>query len=222
MSNAQMTQVKAVLFDLDGTLLDTAPDMGAALNAVLREEGRPPVGPEVAKSFSSHGSRGLLEYAYAAEFHARREELRDKFLRYYAANIAADTQLYSGISELLAQLSANGIATAIVTNKPQAMTEQLIPYFPELAALPVRVSGDTLAVAKPHPDPILYAAEQLAIDPVHCWYVGDAERDIQAGRAAGMKTVLARYGYIAANEQPEQWGADYSIEHPLQLLELLS
>ncbi|MDN7124220.1 HAD-IA family hydrolase [Pseudidiomarina sp. 1APP75-32.1] len=214
-------KIKAVLFDLDGTLLDTAADMGTALNQVLADEGREPVALEVAKTLASHGSRGLLEHAYGAEFHARKSELRKAFLMHYANAIAVQTKLFPGVDELLQQLNASKIAVAIVTNKPKALTEQLIPYYPELAAIDIRVSGDTLAVAKPHPDPILHASTALGLDARHCWYVGDAQRDIEAGRAAGMQTVLARYGYIGAEDYPENWAADYEIQQPLELLEHL-
>lgn len=216
-----MSKVKAVLFDLDGTLLDTAADMGAALNNVLGDEGRAPLGIEVARALASHGSRGLLEHAYGPEFHSRKSELRQAFMQHYANAIAVKTTLFPGVAELLGELATAQIAVAIVTNKPKDLTEQLVPYYPELAAIQVRVSGDTLAVAKPHPEPILHAADALGYAAQECWYVGDAERDIVAGRAAGMRTVLARYGYIGAEEQPERWAADYEIQQPLQLLDHL-
>lgn len=191
------------------------------LNNVLSDEGRAPVGIEVAQTLASHGSRGLLEHAYGAEFHTRKTELRKAFLRHYANAIAVKTTLFPGVAELLSALATAQIAVAIVTNKPKDLTEQLVPYYPELAAIQVRVSGDTLAVAKPHPEPILHAADALGFTAQECWYVGDAERDIVAGRAAGMRTVLARYGYIGTQEQPESWAADYEIQQPLQLLEHL-
>ena len=215
-------KVEAVLFDLDGTLLDTAADMGAALNAVLLEEGRQPVGPEVAQALASHGSRGLLEFAYGADFQARKSYLRERFLSHYSAAIVAQTKLYEGVKEVLASLHKHGLQTAIVTNKPGGLTEQLMPYFPELEAIKVRVGGDTLPVAKPDPAPILHAAAMLNVDPTRCWYVGDAERDIIAGRAAGMQTVLARYGYFIASDTPELWGADMEIQQPIELLDFLN
>lgn len=213
--------LQAILFDLDGTLLDTAADMGAALNAVLIEEGRDPVGPEVAQALASHGSRGLLEFAYGAEFYQRRAYLRERFLTHYSVAIVKHTQLYEGVAEVLAELRNCGLQTAIVTNKPAALTEQLMPYFPELDAIAVRVGGDTLAVAKPDPAPILHAAKALKVEPQKCWYVGDAERDIIAGRAAGMGTILARYGYFIESDEPHLWGADMEIHKPVELLQLL-
>lgn len=211
----------AVLFDLDGTLLDTADDLGAALNAVLLAEQRQPVSPEQYTPLASHGSAGLLRFAYGELFEQRKDELRRAFLSYYADNIAVHTRLYDGVTGLLQELAARGIQAGIVTNKPQALTQLVLPYFPLLQALPVVVSGDTLAVAKPHPEPLLHAAELLQIPAHRCWYVGDAERDIQAGRAAGMHTVLARYGYIHANDEPDRWGAHASISQPQALLQLL-
>jgi 2-phosphoglycolate phosphatase len=212
---------QAVLFDLDGTLLDSADDLGAALNAVLAAEQRPAVSADCYTPIASHGSYGLLRFAFGDEFEPRKDQLRREFLRYYAAKVVVHSRLFDGVEQLLNGLSERGIQAGIVTNKPAALTHLVLPYFPCLQALPVVVSGDTLAVAKPHPQPLLYAAELLQLAASQCWYVGDAERDIQAGKAAGMHTVLARYGYIHANDQPEQWGAHADIERPQQLLQLI-
>lgn len=213
---------QAVLFDLDGTLLDTAPDLGAALNQVLAAEQRPLVTAEEYTPLASHGSAGLLRYAYGDEFEQRRDELRSAFLSAYAANIAAQTKPFHGVGELLQQLQQRAIPVAIVTNKPHALTAQLVPCYPEFAHIQVVISGDTLAVAKPNPEPLLHAADLLQVDATRCWYIGDAERDIEAGRRANMFTVLARYGYISATDQPEIWGANAMIDHPVELLELWS
>lgn len=212
---------KAILFDLDGTLLDTADDLGAALNKVLAAEQRPPVAAEYYTPIASHGSAGLLRFAYGEQFELRKTELRQAFLYHYAEQVALHTRFYDGVELMLGELQQRGIRTGIVTNKPQALTHLLLPYFPLLKALPVVVSGDTLAVAKPHPQPLLYAAEMLQVAASECWYVGDAERDIQAGNAAGMHTIIARYGYIHDNEQPDSWGAKASIEQPVELIRLL-
>ena len=212
--------IKAVLFDLDGTLLDTAPDLGAALNAVLSAENRATVAAHEYTPIASHGSAGLLRYAYGDEFEQRREQLRQAFLTEYAKNIATHTRLFDGVAELLVQLQQAKIAVAIVTNKPHHLTTQLLPYYPELHQIKVVVSGDTLSVAKPNPEPLLYACEMLGVNPQHCWYVGDAERDIEAGRRAGMYTVLAKYGYSSPDEKPENWGADVEIPQPIKLLDL--
>ena len=213
---------QAVLFDLDGTLLDTADDLGAALNAVLAAEQRPLVAAEFYTPLASHGSAGLLRFAFGDQFEQRKDELRQAFLNYYADNVVVHTRLFAGVDELLQGLSDRGIHAGIVTNKPHALTQLVLPYFPQLQQLPVIVSGDTLNVAKPHPQPLLHAAELLRVAPSQCWYVGDAERDIQAGNAAGMRTILARYGYIHANDQPDQWGAHADIARPQQLLALLT
>lgn len=211
---------QAILFDLDGTLLDTAPDLGAALNAVLAAEQRPLVSAAEYTPLASHGSAGLLRYAYGEEFEQRREELREAFLSAYAANIATHTQPFSGVAELLQQLQQRGVHVAIVTNKPKALTAQLVPLYATFKHIDVVISGDTLAVAKPNPEPLLHAAALLEVNPQACWYIGDAERDIEAGRRANMVTVLAQYGYISGTDQPETWGADHTIAHPTDLLKL--
>lgn len=217
-----LTKPQAILFDLDGTLLDTAPDLGAALNKVLAAEERPLVTAEEYTPLASHGSAGLLKHAYGIdEFEQRKHELRTAFLQAYADSIASGTALYPGVIDLLEALRTHSIAIAIVTNKPSKLTEQLLPYYPQLHAIDVVVCGDTLAVAKPHPEPLLHAAQQLGVSAEACWYIGDAERDIQAGRAAGMRTVLAAYGYIHSSEQPHLWQADHQIQTPLELLSLL-
>lgn len=214
--------VKAVLFDLDGTLLDTAPDLGAALNAVCEQYERPAINAEVFTPVASHGSRGLLKLAFADDYAHMETELRHAFLSAYRNNIAIHTQPYPGVLELLAVLQRESIKVAIVTNKPEKLTQQLLPHFPEFEAIEVVVSGDTLSVAKPSPEPLFYAAEKLGVEPNDCLYVGDAERDIEAGRNAGMVTVLAEYGYISNEDQPQRWQADYHISSPMALLELLA
>ncbi|PWW39245.1 phosphoglycolate phosphatase [Idiomarina loihiensis] len=221
-SSDRNSPVKAVLFDLDGTLLDTAPDLGAALNAVCEQYQRPAITAEVFTPVASHGSRGMLQLAFANEYSDREAELRHAFLSAYKENIATHTQPYPGVLELLAVLQRESIQVAIVTNKPERLTQQLLPHFPEFEAISVVVSGDTLSVSKPSPEPLFYAAEQLGIEPADCLYVGDAERDIEAGRNAGMVTVLAEYGYISNEDQPQRWQADYHIASPLELLELLA
>lgn len=219
-TQTQLTAPRAVLFDLDGTLLDTAPDLGAALNTVLQAEQRPLVSAEEYTPLASHGSTGLLKYAFGDDFEHRKNELRQAFLAAYAERIAVHTRLFDGVAGLLEQLLHQHISVAIVTNKPAALTQQLLPYYPQLAEIEVVVSGDTLPVAKPNPEPLLYAAEQLAIAPEYCWYVGDAQRDIEAGIRAQMTTVLATYGYISADDCIAEWGAHAHINHPLELLHL--
>lgn len=217
--------VNAVLFDLDGTLLDTAPDLGAALNHVCRLHQRAELPAEQFTPFASHGSRGLLNLVFADDVAADESKLaplREQFLRYYNDNIAVHTRLFEGIDTVLTTLANAGIKVAIVTNKPEGLTQRLLPNFAAFNPIDVVIGGDTLTVAKPHPEPLLHAARALNVDASCCLYVGDAERDIQAGINAGMATVLAAYGYISDSDQPQRWGADYVIHQPIELLDILS
>ncbi|WP_348946643.1 HAD-IA family hydrolase [Chitinibacter sp. FCG-7] len=211
--------IKAVLFDLDGTLADTAPDMGAALNRLLIEEGIAPRSLDDIRPVTSHGARGLLELGFGiGPSHTRFAELRERFLDLYAEKICEGTTLFDGISELIEEIDARGMRWGIITNKPMRFTDPLVQLLPLPIAPQTCVSGDTVGIPKPDAKPMLHAAAELGIDPIHCLYVGDAERDIEAGRRVGMKTVLANYGYISDTDQPESWGADLSINHPLELL----
>lgn len=211
--------IKAVLFDLDGTLADTARDLGAALNRLLAEEGLPAQPYEAIRPMASHGARGLLKLGFGSELDAdRMESLRVRFMDLYDANLAQETTLFDGVNELIAELDKRGLAWGIITNKSMRFTERLVPWLPFAIPPAVVVSGDTVGVAKPDPRPMLHATEQIGILPEHCMYVGDAERDIQAGRNVGMKTVLVNWGYFTSEDRPEVWGADIDIDHPLQLL----
>ncbi|KUM04400.1 HAD-IA family hydrolase [Chromobacterium subtsugae] len=214
--------IKAVLFDLDGTLADTARDLGAALNRLLKEEGLPPQPYEAIRPMASHGARGLVRLGFGAGLDAERmESLRVRFMDLYDASLAEETTLFDGVNELIAELDKRGLAWGIITNKSMRFTDRLVPWLPFAIPPAVIVSGDTVGVAKPDPRPMLHATEQIGIAPEHCMYVGDAERDIQAGRNVGMKTVLVNWGYFSADDKPEQWGADADIDHPLQLLDHL-
>ncbi|QLG87996.1 HAD-IA family hydrolase [Chitinibacter bivalviorum] len=211
--------IKAVLFDLDGTLADTAPDMGAALNRLLIEEGVAPRSLDDIRPVTSHGARGLLELGFGiGPTHARFSELRERFLDLYAEKICEGTTLFDGISELIEEINARGMAWGIITNKPMRFTDPLVQLLPLPIAPQTCVSGDTVGIPKPDAKPMLHAAAELGIDPIHCLYVGDAERDIEAGRRVGMKTVLANYGYISDSDDTASWGADLNINHPLELL----
>jgi phosphoglycolate phosphatase len=212
--------VAAVLFDLDGTLLDSAPDLGFALNQVCRENGLPEIPAEVFTPVASHGSRGLLGLTQLDEDALL--ALKPRFLDIYRNNLALHSKLFDGVETLLSSLRRNQIKIGIVTNKPEFLTHPLIAQFEALQSISVVVCGDTLQEAKPSPKPLYYAAEQLTVDPKDCVYIGDAERDIVAGRNAGMVTVLAEYGYISSTDQPQQWLADYTIAHPNALMELLA
>ncbi|KMN77363.1 phosphoglycolate phosphatase [Chromobacterium sp. LK11] len=212
--------IKAVLFDLDGTLADTARDLGAALNRLLAEEGLPLQPYAAVRPIASHGARGLVSLGFGIDReHPRFEEYRLRFLDHYEHSFADETVLFDGVNGLIQGLMDKGLTWGIITNKPMRFTDRLVPSLPFIAAPAVTVSGDTVGVPKPDPRPMRYAAERIGIAPEHCLYVGDAERDIAAGRSVGMKTVLANWGYIADSDRPAEWGADIAIDHPLQLLD---
>ncbi|UXY16978.1 HAD-IA family hydrolase [Chitiniphilus purpureus] len=211
--------VQAVLFDLDGTLADTAADLGAALNRMLIEEGLPPQPYSAIRPLASHGARGLIGLGYGVTpDDPGFTRLRERFLGHYENHLCEDTRLFEGIAPLIEALAGRGLPWGIVTNKPARFTDPLILRLTWPAAPGVVVSGDTVGVAKPDPKPMRFAAAALGVAPERCWYVGDAERDIAAGRAVGMKTALAHWGYIAHTDLPHTWGADVAIEHPLELL----
>ena len=213
---------KAVLFDLDGTLLDTANDLGAALNHVLSKYQRPLVPAASFRVVASDGAKGLLELGFGAslaEFDYAL--LRQEFLDYYSENIAVHTCFYPGIIELLSALSENNIPWGVVTNKPIGLTQKLLPHYALFEQCQVTVGGDSLPQRKPHPAPLLYACEQLAVPPEQCIYVGDALRDIQAGNEANMLTVVAQWGYIIDQRQCRQWQADHLTEKPQDILEFI-
>lgn len=217
-----MQVIRTVLFDLDGTFADTAPDLAHALNTLLAEEGRAPLPFETIRPEVSHGSPGLLKVGFGlTDADPDFARLRQRLLDLYAQDICRHTRPFTGIPELLATLKARGINWGIVTNKPAFLTEPLLDRM-QLSFLPACiVSGDTTPNRKPHPEPMLLACRQSGSEPVECLYVGDAERDIQAGHAAGMKTLIALFGYIGAQETPESWGADGLIRHPREVLDWL-
>lgn len=215
-----MPAPRAVLFDLDGTLADTAPDLAAAVNWLRTERGLDPTPYEVLRPTASAGARGMIGAAFGlAPGDEGYEELRLAWFDRYQSAMAAHTTLFDGIPELLAGISDAGMAWGIVTNKPARFTDPLVPQI-ALAHAGCIVSGDTTGFAKPHPAPLLEGARRLGIAPEQCWYVGDDLRDIEAGRAAGMVTIACTWGYCGAIE-PSTWGADYLLETPAQLLALL-
>ncbi|WP_147695919.1 HAD family hydrolase [Vogesella mureinivorans] len=211
--------IKAVLFDLDGTLADTARDLGAALNRLLAEENLPPQPYEAVRPIASHGARGLVSLGFGIDkTHPRFEEYRLRFLEQYDHDFSSHTTLFDGINELILALEARGLQWGIITNKPMRFTDRLVPVLPFATPPAVVVSGDTVGIAKPDPAPMLHACQLIDTDPRHCLYVGDAERDIQAGRAVGMKTVLVNWGYIADSDDTASWQADITINQPGELL----
>ncbi|HEU0199270.1 MAG TPA: phosphoglycolate phosphatase [Burkholderiaceae bacterium] len=214
--------VRLVLFDLDGTLADTAPDLAAVANRQRSERGLEPLAVEDLRPYASQGARGMIGRALGItpqqpEF----EALRDQFFAYYEAALCVHTQLFDGMAETLAALEANGVRWGIVTNKVARFT------LPLLDALALRdraacvVSGDTTPHAKPHPAPLLHALQRCGVDAAAAIYVGDDLRDIQAGRAAAVRTVAALYGYLGGDTSVTTWGADNVIEAPRELIALL-
>jgi phosphoglycolate phosphatase len=212
----------AVLFDLDGTLLDTAPDMVPALNSLLVEERRTPLPYEAVRRHVSHGVPGMLRLAFGEVAEAERGRLQQRFRELYAARLALETRLFEGMAEVLETLEDRAIPWGVVTNKPAVFTEPLLIDIGLRARCACVVSGDTLPRRKPDPDPLLHALGQIDVVPATAVYVGDAARDITAGRSAGMRTIAALYGYIPAEEDPALWGADHGIDHPLDLLAVLA
>ncbi|WP_274584201.1 HAD-IA family hydrolase [Neisseria leonii] len=214
-------EIQAVLFDLDGTLADTAPDLGGALNRLLAKKGLPPQSMAAIRPVASHGAAGLIMLgAGIGKDHADYAAWRAEYLAEYGQCFDRDTVLFEGVAEVLAGLAARGIRWGIITNKPAAFTDRLVPHLAFDPPPEVVVSGDTCGEAKPSVKPMLYACAQLGIAPQYCLYVGDAERDMQAGRAAGMRTVLAGWGYIADSDDTDSWPADDYAAVPLALLGL--
>jgi phosphoglycolate phosphatase len=207
-----------VLFDLDGTLLDTAPDMAGALNELRVEEGLTPLPFEALRPHVSHGSARLVSVGFDLPDGNEHERLRLRFLDVYRARLAAATRPFDGMEAVLQAVEAAGHAWGIVTNKPGWLTEPLLEELGLRGRCGCVVSGDTLPVRKPHPQPLLHAAEIIGVAPARCTYVGDAERDIQAGRAAGMRTLVAAFGYLGADDEPAAWGADGIVASPADLL----
>ncbi|MFC7004292.1 HAD-IA family hydrolase [Pseudobowmanella zhangzhouensis] len=212
---------KAVLFDLDGTLLDTARDLGAALNNMLARRGREPVSYAQYRQIGSDGANGMLALGFPELSSTERLALREEFLLEYRQQSHDQSVVFDGVAPLLSWLSEHNILWGIVTNKPEAITRELLPGYPEFNQSAVMVGGDTLSERKPHPAPLFYACEQINVVPQHCWYVGDAERDIIAGNQAGMQTVLAAWGYLLANAQTADWRPTHVCFQPQDLLQLL-
>jgi 2-phosphoglycolate phosphatase len=212
---------RAVLFDLDGTLADTAPDLAQAVNKLLLERSLPPAAYEQLRPVASAGARGLIGVAFGlAPGEDGYEPLRVQFLANYLADIADGSTLFDGIPALLAALESNGIGWGIVTNKAAYLTDVLVPKI-GLGHAACVISGDTTGHPKPHPAPLLEAARRLELAPHDCWYVGDDLRDITAGKAAGMPTIAAAWGYCG-HVAPTAWQADHVIDAPLDLLRLLN
>ena len=215
-------KVEAVLFDLDGTLADTAPDLANALNRTLEANQMAPLPFEKIRPVVSHGGIAMIRLGFdIGPEDADYARIREQFLQTYLDNIAQCTRLFAGMEDLLKELESRNIAWGVVTNKPGWLTDPLMEALQLTQRAASIVSGDTVPKNKPHPEPLFYACEQAGVDATKCIYVGDADRDIQAGKAAGMKTIGALFGYILEDEDPMDWQADYYINHPEEILKYL-
>jgi len=211
---------RAVLFDLDGTFADTAPDLAAAVNRMRLDRGLPEVEYARLRSMASHGARGLLGVGFGiAPGDAGYAEMSAEFLRHYAGAICVHTRIYPGVADLVRVLGRRGIPWGIVTNKVEALTLPLLAALAPDPAPGCVVGGDTTARPKPAPDPLLHAAALLGVAPGDCVYLGDDRRDVQAALAAGMGAAAVAYGY-AAGDEPADWGADLVLQQAQDLLDL--
>ena len=222
MRGSSTSLVQCVLFDLDGTLIDTAPDMVNALNTVLQEEGRSPLAYQTCRNVVSHGSPALLELGFGNCLSLdENKRIRTRFLDLYAQNLCVDTKLFTGMDKVLDYLEHSGICWGVVTNKPKRFALPLLEQIGLSSRACSLVCGDTLAKNKPDPEPMLYALAQCRSRAENSLYVGDAQRDIEAGNNVNMMTLLALFGYIADDDEIDSWGADIKINHPLDIIEVL-
>ena len=218
----RLQHIQAVLFDLDGTLIDSAPDLGAAADKLRTDRGLPSLPLDLYRPLAGAGARGMLKVAFDMDAtHPDYDTLREAFFRNYEAAMTERTYAFDGVAELLQALQDKGLRWGVVTNKMARFTDPLTQAMPLFASASVVISGDTTPHAKPHPEPLFEAARRLGLSPSHCVYVGDDERDIVAGRAAGMPTVAARYGYLGEKADVSAWQADWQIQGPLDLLQIL-
>lgn len=216
------SDVRAVLFDLDGTLIDSAPDLGASADRMRTDRGLPSLPLEHYRHMAGAGARGMLGIAFnMTPDHPDFPAMREEFFRNYESCMTERTYAFEGVAELIATLHAAGLVWGVVTNKSMRFTEPLTRGMPLFATAGAVVSGDTTPHAKPHPAPLLEAARRINVPPAQCIYVGDDERDIMAGHAAGMRTVAAQYGYLGNEADVLRWRAHATVQSPLQVLSLL-
>ena len=216
------SDIRAVLFDLDGTLIDSAPDLGVAADKMRVDRGLPSLPLERYRPMAGAGARGMLGVAFGiTPEHPDYAALREEFFVNYENCMTERTYVFQGIAELITQLLGQGLAWGVVTNKSMRFTQPLTQRMSLFATASAVVAGDSTPHAKPHPAPLLEAARQLRLEPARCIYVGDDERDVAAGLAAGMGTVAATYGYLGSNADTLLWGAHAHIHSPLELLPLL-
>lgn len=214
--------VRAVLFDLDGTLIDSAPDLGAAADKMRTDRGMPSLPSDQYRPMAGAGARGMLGIAFSmTPDHRDFAALREEFFVNYESSMTRRTYAFDGVEQMIAELNRLGLPWGVVTNKASRFTLPLTRQMPLFATAAAVISGDSTPHAKPHPAPLLEAARQLKTQPGRCVYVGDDERDIRAGLAAGMHTVAATYGYLGSNADTMAWGAQAQIKSPLELLPLL-
>ena len=215
--------VRAVLFDLDGTLIDSAPDLGAAADMLRVARGMSSLPLDAYRHMAGAGARGMLKVGFGmTPEHPDFPALREEFFDNYEARIHENTFQFDGVQQLVEALVARSMPWGVVTNKATRFTSLIVQRMLLFATAGAVVSGDTTPHSKPHPEPLLEAARRIQIDPAQCIYVGDDERDIVGGKAAGMLTVAAAYGYLGDGANPRDWGADFLIESPLELLKLLN
>ena len=214
---------KAVFFDLDGTLADTAEDLAAPVNAMRVERGMAPMALELLRPYASMGARGLILRGLGVEREAPEfESLRVEFLQRYEQAMCVRTRLFEGMAEVLEALDAAGLPWGVVSNKVERYVRPIMASLGVLSRSATAIGGDTTAFAKPHPEPLLHAARLTAVEPSRCIYIGDDLRDVEAGRAAGMATVAAAYGFCGEESPPRSWGADALIDRPLDLITVLA
>ena len=215
--------IKAVLFDLDGTFADTAPDLAASLNHTRATRNLPPLPIEMLRPQASHGSRGLLEVGFGIEpGHPDFDTLRDIFLDYYKRNICVHTRLFGDMAQLIDELEHRDLQWGIVTNKPHRYTVPLMQALGYAERAACLISGDTCAHAKPHPEPMLRACQIIGVLPAECLYLGDDLRDMRAANAAGMAGIIASYGYVNGDATVKNWNAQGSVDKPTELLAYLT
>jgi phosphoglycolate phosphatase len=218
-----LSNISSVLFDLDGTLIDTAPDLSYALNLLREEHGMPPIDYEKFRNVVSLGGTAMIRMGFNInstdpQFH----DIRSQFLDLYSQNIYRSSRLFDGMDQVLHILDSQKINWGIVTNKPGWLTSPLLKKMQLDSRAICVISGDTLPYAKPHPEPLLHACKIMNCSPVNALYVGDAKRDIEAGVNAGMSTMIAAYGYIEEHAQLDEWGANAIVDSPLQILDRIN
>jgi len=223
MAMTAFADVRAVLFDLDGTLIDSAPDLAGAVEDMRAKRGLPALDLSVYRPMAGAGARGMLGVGFGlAPDDPGFATLREEFFQSYERRLTLKTRVFDGVSDVIQRLEQQQLPWGVVTNKASRFTEPLTLAIALFDSASVIISGDSTAYSKPHPEPLLEAARRIGIAPGHCVYVGDDERDIVAGQAAGMNTVAVAYGYLGVQADLHRWGADAVVNYPGQLLQLLA